>query len=223
MKVQKILIRIFVGLSVVYLVCETGGASFFIFYLKPLLLLPLVAALIIYPRTALKNLLITALVFSWCGDILLLFSQRGKIYFILGLISFLAAHVFYILLFLKEIKITGKKFHFNAVGLLLIVTYLACFLYALLPHLGSLKIPVIIYALVISTMLFVAWQLSKYWPMPLSILLLTGALSFVLSDSILAINKFYQPIPLGGFFIMATYLYAQGALTISWLKKKHDV
>jgi uncharacterized membrane protein YhhN len=63
-----------------------------------------------------------------------------------------------------------------------------------------------------------AWLLSFQWPKPASIYLFTGAISFVLSDSILAFNKFYQPVPLSGFLIMATYLYAQWALVRSCLK-----
>ena len=39
--------------------------------------------------------------------------------------------------------------------------------------------------------------------------MMTGALLFILSDSILAINKFYQPFELAGFLIMVTYGFAQ--------------
>ncbi|MEO6134024.1 MAG: lysoplasmalogenase [Ginsengibacter sp.] len=223
MAVEKMMIRIFVGLSLIYLSFEITANTDSTFFLKPLLLLPLVTAVIIHPQTSLKRLLIAALIFSWCGDVLLLFTKNGELYFILGLVSFLTAHIFYTILFVKEIKKADGKLKFKNAGLALIVLYLLSFLYVLFPHLGGLKIPVIIYALVITTMLFTAWQLSKYWPMPLSILLLTGALSFVLSDSILAINKFYQPLPYAGFLIMTTYLFAQGALVISWLEKKREV
>lgn len=217
------MIRIFVGLSLIYLSFEITANIKGAFYLKPLLLLPLITAVITYRKTSLKNLLIAALVFSWCGDVLLLFTQRSELYFIFGLISFLTAHIFYTILFVKEINKANGNLKFKNFALVLIVLYLISFLYVLFPHLGGLKIPVIIYALVITTMLFAAWQLSKYWPKPLSILILTGALSFVLSDSILAINKFYDPLTYAGFLIMTTYLFAQGALVISWLEKKRDV
>ena len=223
MAVEKLMTRIFAGLCLIYLSCELAAASSCTFYLKPLLLLPLITAVILHPKTSLKNLLIAALIFSWFGDVLLLFTKRSELYFIMGLVSFLTAHIFYAILFVKEIRKANGKLKFKNVGLVFIILYLLSFMYVLFPHLGSLKIPVIIYALAITTMLFIAWQLSKYWPMPLSILLLTGALSFVLSDSILAINKFYQPLPSPGFLIMATYLYAQGALVISWLKKKQGI
>lgn len=220
MAIEKLMIRIFAGLSLIYLSFEINANTEGTFYLKPLLLLPLITAVIKYPKTSLKNLLVSALVFSWCGDVLLLFTKRSELYFIFGLISFLTAHIFYTILFVKEIKKANGKLKFKNVGLVFIVVYLISFLYVLFPHLGGLKIPVIIYALIITTMLFTAWQLSKCWPKPLSILLLTGALSFVLSDSILAINKFYQPLPYSGFLIMTTYLFAQGALVVSWLEKK---
>jgi len=63
-------------------------------------------------------------------------------------------------------------------------------LLVLIPHLGGLTIPVIIYAVTISIMLYMAYLLSFYWPKPASIYLLTGAISFILSDSILAFDKF---------------------------------
>ena len=43
-----------------------------------------------------KKVLLTALTFSWIGDVVLLFASKGEIYFILGLVAFLISHVFYI-------------------------------------------------------------------------------------------------------------------------------
>jgi uncharacterized membrane protein YhhN len=40
-------------------------------------------------------------------------------------------------------------------------------------------------------------------------LVFAGAISFMLSDSLLAINKFMQPLPLAGLAIMFTYILAQ--------------
>jgi hypothetical protein len=42
----------------------------------------------------------------------------------------------------------------------------------------------------------------------------TGALFFMLSDSLLAINKFYRPFPLAGFLIMLSYIVAQYLIVI---------
>lgn len=214
----KRLLPVFILLSIVY----SGGILFnsatLVFYLKPALLLPLIVAAFISKNFKNKIILAVALVFSWIGDTLLLFVFKDAIYFILGLFAFLIAHIFYIVLFTKELKKVNGKIEFIKPILLLIVIYLIALLLVLIPHLGALTIPVIIYSVVISTMLYIACLLSFYWPKPASIYLFTGAVSFILSDSILAFNKFYQPVPISGFLIMATYLYAQWALVKSCLK-----
>jgi uncharacterized membrane protein YhhN len=177
----------------------------------------LIVAVLVSTNFTNKFILLAALIFSWLGDILLLFVFKDAIYFILGLVAFLTAHIFYIVLFIKEIKKVNGKVEFKK-GLILIAIYLSILLLILIPHLGGLVIPVIIYAVVISTMLYMACLLNSHWPKPASIYLLTGAVSFILSDSILAFNKFYHPVPMSGFLIMLTYLFAQWALVRSCIK-----
>jgi len=214
---SKTMQRIFILLSIIYLNCILFNSAILVFYLKPLLILPLIIAVLISTNFANKFILLVALIFSWLGDILLLFVFKDAIYFILGLVAFLTAHIFYIVLFTKEIKKVNGKIQFKN-GLVAIVVYLGTMLLALIPHLGSLVIPVVVYAVVISTMLYMAYLLSFYWAKPASIYLLTGSFSFILSDSILAFNKFYHPIPMSDLLIMATYLYAQWALVKSCIK-----
>jgi len=214
---SKTMQRIFILLSIIYLNCILFNSAILVFYLKPLLILPLIIAVLISTNFANKFILFAALIFSWLGDILLLFVLKDAIYFILGLVAFLTAHIFYIVLFIKEIKKVNGKVEFKK-GLILIAIYLSILLLILIPHLGGLVIPVVVYAVVISAMLYMAYLLSFYWAKPASIYLLTGGVSFILSDSILAFNKFYQPIPMSGLLIMATYLYAQWALVKSCIK-----
>ena len=214
----KGLLRIFILLSILYVAAIFFNAVTLVFYLKPLLLPPLMIVVFISTNFKNKIILLIALVFSWIGDTLLLFVFKDAVYFILGLIAFLIAHIFYIVLFNKELKKANGKIEWRKRGLLIIVIYLIALLLVLIPHLGSLTIPVIIYAIIISTMLYMAYLLSFHWPKPASRLLLTGAISFILSDSILAFNKFYQPVHMSGLLIMATYLYAQWALVRSCIK-----
>jgi uncharacterized membrane protein YhhN len=213
----KSLQRIFVILSIIYLSCIICDLTTFEFYLKPLLLVPLLIVVFISKNFTNKFILLAALIFSWRGDIRLLIVFDNSIYFILGLAEFLSAHIFYIVLFIKEIKKANGKIQFKK-GLVAIVLYLGTMLLVLIPHLGSLVIPVVIYAVVISTMLYMAYLLIFCWSKPSSVYLLTGAISFILSDSILAFNKFYQPIPMSNLLIMITYLYAQWALVKSCIK-----
>ena len=216
---SKALLRNFILLSVFYLGCILFNSTTLQFYLKPFLLLLLIVAVIVSTNFKNKIILLFALLFSWIGDTLLLFVFKDAIYFVLGLAAFLTAHLLYITLFVKELKPANGKIKFKK-ALFLIIVYLITMLLLLIPNLDGLTIPVIIYAIVISTMLYMAYLLSFHLAKPASIYLLTGAVSFILSDSILAFNKFYQPIPMSGFLIMTTYLYAQWALVRSCMSRK---
>jgi len=91
----------------------------------------------------------------------------------------------------------------------------------LFPHLGNLQIPVMVYALVITLMSLQALFRYGYTSKPSFILVFCGAISFMISDSLLAINKFMQPLPLSGLAIMLTYLLAQYLIVEGVLK--HEV
>ena len=88
----------------------------------------------------------------------------------------------------------------------------------LFPKLGPLKIPVIVYAIVITSMLFVVFKGSLKWAIPANNYILIGAILFVSSDSILAFNKFYAPITQASFYIMITYCMAQYFIVAGILK-----
>jgi len=49
---------------------------------------------------------------------------------------------------------------------------------------------------------------------------LAGATSFVVSDSLLAVNKFYQPFAYAGVFIMLTYCAAQYLIVRGYIEQK---
>ena len=84
--------------------------------------------------------------------------------------------------------------------------FLVAFLYN---DLGEMRLPVIIYAMVIMAMLVGALTRAgktgrtSFW------LVLAGAALFVLSDSLLAVNKFSYAIPAGSVLIMSTYVLGQ--------------
>ena len=179
-------------------------------FLKPFLM-PLLFLYVYYQEAfSTKKLLLLGLTFSWIGDILLLFATKGELFFIAGLLSFLTAHVFYIYLFSKlgTTEAYKKNLVFWA-GFIMIVLYLQSLLALLLPKLGTLKIPVSVYAVTISVMLAFAWRGYFSWNPSTRFFILFGAMAFVASDSLLAINKFYSPFENASFLIMATYLAAQ--------------
>jgi uncharacterized membrane protein YhhN len=216
---NKLYLSVYIGFSIFYLLITAFDQEDIARILKPFLLPILVFAVASSAHFGTKKILITALTFSWIGDVILLFANKGEIYFILGLVAFLVSHVFYILLFSKQAvsKTIKNKISFGA-GIGLIVIYFLMMISTLAPKLGSLTIPVVIYAVVISTMLFYALKGSFQWNTIPYQSVLIGAIFFISSDSILAFNKFDQPIPYASFLIMITYLAAQFCIVWGILK-----
>ena len=216
---NKLYLSVYIGFSIFYLLITAFDQEDIARILKPFLLPILVFAVASSAHFGTKKILITALTFSWIGDVILLFANKGEIYFILGLVAFLVSHVFYILLFSKQAvsKTIKNKISFGA-GIGLIVIYFLMMISTLAPKLGSLTVPVVIYAVVISTMLFYALKGSFQWNTIPYQSVLIGAVFFISSDSILAFNKFDQPIPYASFLIMITYLAAQFCIVWGILK-----
>jgi len=211
--------KIYLAFSILYLIILVSGYERFDLFLKPILIPIIGFGVYFFRKFPTKNTLLSALVFSWIGDVILLFTDLGEIYFILGLVSFLTAHIIYCILFNKLNKIRKKQNRSVFIfGSILIALYLIGMVSFLMPFLGDLKIPVTIYASIISIMLLFAFNGFLVWEKPGNLLVFLGAFFFIISDSILAINKFYAPIPKSSFFIMLTYLLAQYLIVIGILK-----
>lgn len=144
--------------------------------------------------------------FSLFGDVSLLFNG-STIYFSLGLAFFLTAHIFYSLGFLERNK---KNFSsFLLLTLCFFGTYGIVLYLKLLPFLGSLSIPVFVYILAILTMGVLAINRFKMVTSKSFSYVAIGAILFMISDSLLAINKFITPIHYSHLLVMGTYGIAQ--------------
>lgn len=187
------------------------------YFFKPLL----VSSLLVYYlfKTNFKPNYITlclALLFSVLGDTFLMFDAISETYFILGLVAFLIAHIMYCFLFLKN---RNKKLNILK-PLILFSVYGSLIFLVLKDYLANMLVPVVIYMLVILTMGLLAY-LRKGSVNKISFtLVFYGALFFMLSDTILAINKFYYNIPLSSIFILSTYSIAQYLITFGIIKEK---
>lgn len=189
------------------------------FITKPLLVPVLIMLLVFTPTVApRKNLLITGLVFSWLGDMFLLFEDKNPLFFIFGLVCFLTTHIFYIIYFLKIKSANISLLKKQPLLFLLVIGYGISLVWLLYPHLGDLKIPVIVYAAVICTMLLCSLHIFYKVNQPANVLYVAGAAFFVLSDSLLAFNKFYQPFAYAGVLIMLTYCAAQYFIVKGFIK-----
>ena len=185
---------------------------------KPLLLLSLIIFFLKQQNnlnTKSKSLTLAALLFSLLGDVFLMFTNISSNYFIGGLLAFLLAHIMYILVFLK-----GRNTHkISSFLMLFLLVYGVGIFYFLKDGLGELLVPVIVYMLVILTMVITAFLRHESVSKMSYNLVFLGAIFFVTSDSLLALNKFYKPFETAGILVMLTYAIAQ-YLIILGLKKQ---
>jgi uncharacterized membrane protein YhhN len=175
-----------------------------IYFFKPLTMLLIIS---MATQAAMKRhtfyglMIVMGLLFSLAGDILLMIPYH---LFLFGLIAFLIAHIWYILAFLS-----GRKVEFQRWSLLFFLSYSIFIYFVLFPYVGKLKLPVLMYILVI---LFMGWQAFERWNEKREVadlLALCGALFFILSDTVLAINRFIESFAWGRVLNLSTYFWAQ--------------
>jgi uncharacterized membrane protein YhhN len=162
-------------------------------------------------KSSFKKWIVLALLFSWVGDVLLMFQENDKLFFLLGLSSFLLAHICYIFYFAKvkqDGRIRSSIFIFFIAGL-----YGLAILWFLSPYLGEMKWPVRIYGTIISVMFAMALHIVFLKNKKIAYLIIVGTSLFVISDSVLAFNKFYQSFVSADLIIMLTYGLAQLFIT----------
>jgi uncharacterized membrane protein YhhN len=180
------------------------------FIAKPIILVSLILLVLIQTKSTVsaeKSLLLGALIFSWAGDVLLMFQPYNELFFLLGLSAFLIAHIFYISYFLRIRR--NERLPLFGWPFILVGAYYVLLIVLLTPHLREMKIPVWIYGLVISAMMAMALHMRYLHDRRPGSQLLLGAALFVVSDSLLAINKFYQTFSFAGGFVILTYGLAQ--------------
>jgi len=212
---KKFLIIIYFAVLLIDLFAVYSGNETVRYITKPFLMPLLIFYLLIETNSfdsSIKKWVVLALSFSWIGDVLLMFESLNGNFFIFGLLAFLLAHIFYIILFDQvRVKEKVKQIIFP---LLPIAIYYFFLISLLQPHLGEMKKPVSIYGLIICIMLSFAIDLWRIKDRLVSLYVILGAFFFVISDSILAINKFYKSFEYAGIAIMLTYGIAQLFITI---------
>jgi len=184
------------------------------FTAKPLLMPLLVIYLLLKTKTknsTLKVWIFLALFFSWAGDIFLLFEEERPNFFLFGLSAFFIAQVFYIVFF-HNIRMR-EYIRGNALFLLLVIVYYSILISVLSPYLGNMKLPVRIYGVVLSFMVMLAMHTMLGKNKRAAVWMMTGAILFVASDSLLAFNKFFSAFNYSGLIVMLTYGLAQLFIT----------
>ena len=200
----KVAFFAFVVVSMMDIIGLTFSIPILIYIFKPLIILSL---LFLYVFSSPKKMkwYVFALIFSFLGDVFLLFS--GKLFFIAGLVSFLIAHILFIKIVISRIeKVDFLKIISSS---MLFLAFFGLLIFTLKESLYEMLGPVIVYGLTIST--FGAVSLIDFLntKSKKSLFMLFGAIFFMISDSILAINKFYSPAHVFEVTVMVTYVLAQ--------------
>lgn len=172
--------------------------------------LPIVLLVYWLVKNVKKDLIgpLLALGFSAIGDVLLALSF--PYHFEWGLGAFFIAQCCYSLVFIRWVKWRNWKIWPISV----LVIYLLWVSAIILPASGNLMLPVSVYMLAVSLMAMTAIMSTEH-----HFFIVCGALFFVVSDSLIAINKFVTTLPYEAFAIMLTYYIAQYLLTIGIIRR----
>jgi len=200
----KLALFVFILVSVLEIVGVLFKIPMLVLIFKPLILLSLMG---LYAVSVSKRnkIYILALIFSFSGDVFLMF--EGELFFMVGLISFLIAHLFFIKIVVNRLqKSTISNALFSIIPFLILLLFLILFLK---PYLNALLIPVIIYGITISILGIVSMLDYLNTKSKKTLLMFIGALIFISSDALLAINKFYSANAIFAVLIMITYVLAQ--------------
>lgn len=145
------------------------------------------------------------------GDIALgmTWAYPPQIPFVAGLSCFLAGHLCYIAAFAPQFRLRPARL----VPMLAVAVLAAGLATQLTPRLGPATVPVLAYLAVISVMAITALgRRSASWEVG------AGALVFLLSDGLIAVNVFVHPIARAELWVFATYFAAQGLIAHGWVR-----
>jgi len=210
--ITTIIVPAAVLLLISLLYCEKKQAGQVVLITKSTLSVMFVLAALAQPHPVpmYYYLLLIGLVFCLMGDVFLALPQERM--FALGLAAFLTGHVFYIISFLSLISID----HWISWPPLAAFGLSATVFVWLWPNLNSMRLPVLLYVVVITVMVAGAWAVYRYSSSSLDgrILILAGAALFYLSDLFVARNRFVK----GGFInrLIGLPLYYLGQFMLAF-------
>lgn len=178
--------------------------------LKPLTTLLIAGIAWIAPESGYRSLILAGLALSLIGDICLMFETDAA--FIGGLSSFLLAHLVFVAAFV--IGLPSWPLPWWVLGF---AVYCAAFAALLLPRARKLKLPVLLYGLVLAGMAVAASVRYTALQSNGALLALIGAGLFLISDSALGIRKFVGRYAGAQGLILSTYWLSIGLIAASTL------
>jgi len=196
--------------AIVHIRAEYRGPRYRVYVFKPLTMLFIILLAILLKRpgdSLYKYAIIAGLLCSFAGDIFLMLPSDK---FIPGLVSFLIAHLFYITAFVPRTGVDFSYWPLAPFVLYGIVTFRI-----LSPHLGKMRVPVVVYMLVILTMGWQAWERLVRTGQTGALLAAVGAVLFIVSDTSLAMNRFRSQFHNAQVLTLGTYFAAQWFIALS--------
>ncbi|MFN8335515.1 MAG: lysoplasmalogenase [Cyclobacteriaceae bacterium] len=212
---KKIFLYLFMLVSAAVLAADVWDADVVYLICKPAIMITLGLYYLVTQKEnnqPVSRSLVLAILFSCVGDTLLMLQGREASFFVYGLAAFLVAHIFYILTYRQHRsddnanELQGLQKIRYAFPIILSGTGLVVILFN---RLGGMKVPVVVYAAVLTTMVITALFRFGRTNATSFGLVFGGAILFMISDSLIAINKFLEPLSMAGIWVMTTYILAQ--------------
>ncbi|MCW3087430.1 MAG: lysoplasmalogenase [Sediminibacterium sp.] len=215
--IKKHGIALFLLVLAIHCLCIYGEWALPRIFTK-LLLVPLLMACLWTNTRHTSTAALAGLGFSFAGDLLL--ARSGESFFLLGMLAFMGTHISNSLYFIRQKKIETSRpgAMLLAAGILTVVIFLV--LRQLGSSLGNFKAPILVYMIVISAMAILAANtITSFSLRAIAIAcFIPGAALFVLSDALLAMNKFLYHQPLLDIAVMLTYGGAQYFLVAGFIR-----
>jgi sterol desaturase/sphingolipid hydroxylase (fatty acid hydroxylase superfamily)/uncharacterized membrane protein YhhN len=180
---------------------------------KPLAILLALARVLRAPATPGRGWLLAALVGSLAGDVFLMFEG----FFIPGLVAFLLAHLAYIARLRADAPWLPSRRAWLVVAAVGLAVYALLWVGGLPP---ALRLPVAVYVGAIGLMAAQAFGRAGVLRDTPARLVAAGAACFMVSDTLLAINRFVVPLPASALWVLGSYYAAQGLLVMGLLRAR---
>jgi uncharacterized membrane protein YhhN len=202
-KLSKVLITVFLIVSILDIVGVAMDYPVMQAVFKPMIMLSLMAAYY-FSVTKINPWYLLAMAFSFLGDVLLM--DKNNL-FLAGIAAFLGTQLIYIFIIKKRLKKgRAKDLLISIVPFLIFYSLLIS---VLQKNLGTLTVPVMVYGMAISILGTAALLLYLQNKNSITRMLLMGAILFIISDSMIALQKFHAARTWYPVVIMATYVMAQ--------------
>ncbi|MFX0103925.1 MAG: lysoplasmalogenase [Candidatus Hodarchaeota archaeon] len=215
--IEYIFLVLFFVIAIIEVYSEYKDNKKLVYYTKPLVVPMLILFYIFGASIARVDwLIVIALIGGCAGDIFLMLENQEK-WFLFGMVAFLINHIFYIISFLLSIS---DFTNFDIWGLFLLGPVILILIFMLPRFIGKtedMKIPVLVYLVVILIMHIAAiLRLAEFGALTFT-LVYVGSISFIFSDATLAVNKWGEKEKRKRLIEMTTYFMAQFYITLGVL------